>query len=160
MASPANSEIVPAKSALAVVTCQATLPTTRRVMIERLWLCDLAALRHAGPDLMTRVARSFGMLRVTETDAKCLRKRRRPRIAPQLMTNAARRDITPARLRFAGVTPVASRMRAEACRNRKRDATSCRAMAGRASSTAHVQVARVFELHIETSQARKSFQRS
>jgi len=56
MAPFANREIVAAKTAFAIMTAQAALTASGRVMIERLRLCHLPALLHAGPDLMARIA--------------------------------------------------------------------------------------------------------
>ena len=70
MASRTSSKIVAAKRAFAIVTGQATLPIARGVMMERLGLRYLPPLWHAGANLMTRVASSIGVLRVTETYSK------------------------------------------------------------------------------------------
>jgi hypothetical protein len=74
----AHAEVIIAKGTLAVVTRHTTLPASGGVMIERLGLGNLPALRHAGPDLMTFAARGLFMLVVTKTDAKGLRRLRRP----------------------------------------------------------------------------------
>jgi len=54
------------------MACQATLAATRGVMVERLGIRNLPALRHAGPHLMTFVTSHLVVLRMTEADAKCL----------------------------------------------------------------------------------------
>lgn len=56
MAAFANGKVIVAKGALAVMTSRATLPASGGVVIERLGLRDLPALRHAGANLMAFVA--------------------------------------------------------------------------------------------------------
>jgi hypothetical protein len=89
MAAFANAKVFAPKRALPVVTSQATLSAPGGMMIERLRLRHLPALRHTGENLMTLVAGSFLMLRMTETHPKRPRELRRPRISSQLMTGAA-----------------------------------------------------------------------
>jgi hypothetical protein len=72
-----NRKIVASKSTFAVMTSHATLSLSGGVMIERLRLRHLTALRHSRPDLMTLVARHFLVFPVTKADAKGLRKLRR-----------------------------------------------------------------------------------
>src|SRR5436190_1904316 len=55
MTTLAGCEIVAAERALALMTSHATLAAPGGVMIERLGLRDLPALRHGGANLMTRV---------------------------------------------------------------------------------------------------------
>lgn len=76
------------------------------------------------------------------------------------MTGTTRRDITTTRLRAPGVTSITSRVRIKARRNGKRDASLGRPMTGRATDAAHVQVARVIELHVEAPQTRERFERA
>jgi len=111
-----NCEVIAAKRPLSIVTRHATLPRSGCVMIERLRLSHLAPLRHIRSNLMTLVARFLLMLGVTKTDSKSLRKSRGARVAAELMTSAARRDITPGGLRSGHVTTIASGMGVEARR--------------------------------------------
>jgi hypothetical protein len=56
MATFANGKVLAAERALPVVTRHATLSAPGSVMIERLRLRDLPALRQAGANLMTLIA--------------------------------------------------------------------------------------------------------
>jgi hypothetical protein len=55
MAAFANAKVFASKRALPVMTSQATLSTPGGMMVERLRLRHLPALRHAGANLMTLV---------------------------------------------------------------------------------------------------------
>ena len=160
MTALAGSKIVAAEGPLPVMTSHATLAAPSGVMIECLRLSNLPALRHAGANLVTFVAGSLPMLLMTKTDAKGLRILRRSRIAAQLMTGAAGRNVAPARLRAVRVAAKTSRMRIEAGRYGKRHASPCRSMAGTATDAAHVQVTRMIEPHVETSEPRKWLERA
>jgi len=70
VASLTNSEIIIAESALAIMTCHATLRPASGVMIEWFGSGDLPALRHSRSDLMTFVASHLLVLCVTEADAE------------------------------------------------------------------------------------------
>jgi hypothetical protein len=74
----ANAEVVVAKGTLPIMAGHTTLAAAGGVMIKRLRLGNLPALRHAGANLMTFIARVLLMLLVTKTDAKGLRCLRRP----------------------------------------------------------------------------------
>jgi len=65
-----NCEVVITESALAIMTCHATLRPASGVMIEWFGSGNLPALRHSRPYLMTFVAGNFLMFGMTETDAK------------------------------------------------------------------------------------------
>jgi len=160
MTTLAGSKVVPAEGALAIMTSHATLAATAGVMIERLGLSHLPALRHAGANLVTFVAGSLLMFLMTKTNAKGLRILRRSCIAAQLMAGAAGRDVAPARLRAVRVAAETGRMRIEAGRYGKRHASPRRSMAGAATDAAHVQVTRMIEPHIETSEPRKWLERA
>lgn len=110
MAAFANGKVLATKRALPVVTSQATLSAPGSVMIERLGLRDLPALRHAGANLMTLFAGSLLVLRMAEAHPKCLRELRGARIPSDLVTGAARRNIAPTRFRACGVTSVTGRV--------------------------------------------------
>jgi hypothetical protein len=85
----ANREVVATERALAVMASHATLPTTGRVMVERLRSGDLSALRHSGSNLVAFVAGNFLVLRVIKTDAKCASEFRSPGITAKLVTCSA-----------------------------------------------------------------------
>ena len=129
-------------------------------MIERLRRSDLPALRPAGQDLVTFGARLLLVLRMAEANAKGLRECRRPRIATQLMTGAARGDIATAGLRARRVTAITGGVRIEARRYRQRHPVAAGAVTGGAAHSPHVHVRGVIELHAEALQTRKRFQRS
>jgi len=73
MTTLADSKIVAAESALSVMTSHATLAAPGGVMIKRLRLSHLPALRHAGANLVTFAAGDLLMLLMTKTNAKGLR---------------------------------------------------------------------------------------
>lgn len=85
----AGAKVVASECALAVMTCHATLAATSGMMIERLRIRHLPALRHAGAHLMTLVTSYLVVLHMAEADAKCLGELRRARVAAQLMARAA-----------------------------------------------------------------------
>ena len=72
MASLTNTEVVPAKSELAVVARHTALPPPGGMVIERLRLCNLPALRHSRADLVTFVAVKRAMFRMIKAHAKGL----------------------------------------------------------------------------------------
>ena len=113
MASLTNSEVFAAECPLAVMTSHATLAAAGRMMIQRFGRTDLSSLRHACFHLMTLVAGYLQMFRVTETDAKGRHEFRRPRIAAQLMTGAARGNIAAAGLRSRRMASITSCVRIE-----------------------------------------------
>jgi len=160
MTTLAGRKIVAAEGALPVMTRHATLATPGGVMIEWLRLSHLPALRQAGANLVTLGAGSLLMLVVTKTNAKGLRILRCARIATQLMARAAGRDVAPARLGAVGVAAKTNRMRIEAGRYGKRHASACRSMTGAATYAAQVQVTRMIEPHIETSEPGKWLERT
>ena len=90
MTTLADGEIVSTKRAFAVVTGGTTQPPSGRMMIERGGLRDLPPLQHAGPDLMTFLARGLFMLVVTEAHTKGLRELRRAGITAELVTSPTR----------------------------------------------------------------------
>ena len=102
----AHREVVATKRALAIMTGHAALSPAGRVMIQRFGRRNLSALRHTRSDLMTLIATNLLMLRVIEADPECLSKFRSPRIAAQLMTRAARRNISTVRLRPRRVASI------------------------------------------------------
>jgi len=155
-----NCEIITAERTLAIVTSQATLRATGRVVIERLRRGDLSSLRQAGTHLMTFVASHFLMLRMAEADFECRRKFRRARIATQLMTSATRRNVAAAGLRARSVASIAGCVRIETRGNCEGHATARRAMTRRATNASHLQMQGVIELHAKALQARKRFQSS
>ena len=155
-----DCKIIVAKGALTVMAGHAALSTTRRVMIERLRRGDLPPLRHACPYLMTLVAGNLQMFRVTETNAKGWHEFRRPRIAAQLMTRAARGNIATTGLRSRRMTSITGCVRIEPGRDRHGDARARRSMTGCTTDAAHRDVSRVIELHAKTLQVRKRFERS
>jgi len=140
VATLANSEIITAESALAVMTSQTALRSTCGVMIQRFRRRDLSALRHSGSNLMAFIAGNLLMLCMTKANAECLRERRRSRISAQLMTSAARRNIATAGLRPRRMTSIAGRMRVESRRYRHSHAATRRSMTRRAAHAAHLQV--------------------
>src|SRR5712692_408236 len=76
------------------------------------------------------------------------------------MTYATRRNIPIARLRSRPMALKASDMRAESCGDCHGNAGTRRSMTSNATKTAQSQMARVVELHVEATEARKWFQRS
>jgi hypothetical protein len=74
MAALTNGKVIAAKSAFTVMTCQATLPATRGVMIERFRCGHLSPLRHTRAHLMTFITSDLLMLRVIKPHSKSLRK--------------------------------------------------------------------------------------
>src|SRR5437763_3203652 len=160
MASLTNGEVFAAECPLAVMTSHATLPATSRMMIQRLGRTYLPSLRHACFHLMTLVASNFQMFRVTETDPKRRHEFRRPRIATQLMSGAARRNIAAAGLCSRRMTSITSCVRIEPGRDRHGDPRARRPMTGCATDAAHRDVSRVIELHAKALQVRERFERS
>ena len=77
----ANTKIIAAKRALAVVTRHATQSPAGRVMIQRFRRGHLPALWHARSYLVALIASYFLMLCMTKADAKCLRRRWGARVA-------------------------------------------------------------------------------
>jgi hypothetical protein len=77
MAAFANGKVIVAERALPIMTSHATLSAPAGVMIERLGLRDLAALRHARANLMTLVTGSLLVFRMAEANSKCLGELRR-----------------------------------------------------------------------------------
>jgi len=67
-----NCEVVITESALAIMTCHATLRPASGVMIEWFGSGNLPALRHSRTNLMTVVASHLLVLCVTEADAERL----------------------------------------------------------------------------------------
>lgn len=159
MAPLTNCEVIAAKRTLAVMASHATLPPTGCVMVERFRRGHLAALRHAGSNLMAFNAADLLMLCMTKANPECLRERRRPRISAQLMTGAARRNIAAAGLRTRGMTSVASRVCVESRWYRKRHAPARRSMTRRAANATHLHMSRVIKFHTKTLQAWKRFER-
>ena len=161
VASFTSRKVVTAKRALSVVTSQAALTATGRVMIKRLRCSDLPPLRLARTNVVTFVARHLLVLRMTKADTERRHHHRRARIAAQLMTCAAGRNIASTRLRARRVTAEARRMRIEVGRNRHGHAAARGFMTSHAVNTAHADVPRVIEFHSETNQPRrKRFHRS
>jgi hypothetical protein len=74
MAALTNGKVIAAKSAFTVMTCQATLPATRGVMIERFRRGNLSALGHTRSHLMTFITSDLLMLRVIKPYSKTPRK--------------------------------------------------------------------------------------
>lgn len=148
-------EVIAAKRALAVVTSHATLATSSRMMVERFRRCHLPPLRLTSADIVTFVTVHLFMLCVAETDAERRHHRRGARIAPKLMTRAARRNVAATRLRPRRVTTETSRMRVEVSRYRHRDAAASRPMTRSAIYASHAYVPRVIEFHSETHQSRR-----
>ena len=151
----ADSKVVTAKRAFPVVTSHTTLTTPCRVMIQRLRRCDLSPLRLTRPDVVTFVACNLSVLRVTKTDAKRRHHHWRARIAAELMTRSARRNIAPARLRTRRVTTKTCGMRIEISRYRHRHAAARGPMTCCATYTSHIHVPRMIEFHSETHQPRR-----
>src|SRR5437588_344625 len=160
VASLTHAEVISTESTLAIMTSHATLCPASRVMIQRLGRTYLPALRHACFYLVTFVAGNLQMFRVTETDAKCRHEFRRARIPAQLMTCAARRNITAAGLRSRSMTSITSCVGIEPGRNRHCNARARRPMTTCATDIAHGDVSRMIELHAKALQVRKRFQRS
>jgi len=96
VASFTNRKIFAAESTFAVVTSHATLAPSRSMMVERLGCSHLSSLRQSRPYLVAFVAGNFLMLCMIEADAKRRHKFRRSRIASQLMTSTAGRNVAPA----------------------------------------------------------------
>src|SRR6185369_12107936 len=94
------------------------------------------------------------------TDAKGRHEFRRPRIAAQLMTGAARGNVAAAGLRSRRMAAITSCVRIEPGGDRHGDARARRSMTGCTTDAAHRDVSRVIELHAKTLQARKWFERS
>jgi hypothetical protein len=150
MAPFTTREIVAAKRALTVVTGHAALTTAGRVMIERLRRRNLSPLRLPGANIVAFVARQLFVFRMTKANPKRRHHHRRTRIAAELMTGAARRNIAPARLRARRVTAEAGCMRIEISWNRHRHSAARGPVTSRAADTAHRNVARMIELHPKT----------
>lgn len=158
MTALADGEVIIAKGALAVMTSGATLRASGGVMIQRFWRGDLSPLRQAGADLMTIGAVGLGIvLGVAEADTERRHILRRARVATQLMTSAARRDVAPTRLRARRVTTEAGCVRIEISRDGHRRTAARRTMARHTTDVAHCQVFRVIELHPETHQPRRKW---
>ncbi len=142
------------------MTGQATLSATGGVVIERLGISNLSPLRHSGAHLMTFVASHLAVLCVTETDAKRLHELRRARVAAELVTRAAGRDVAARGLRARSVTAITGRVRVKAGRNRHCDAAARRAVTGCATDVAQIHVPRVIELHAKAAQAWERLERA
>lgn len=155
MAAGTNGKVIAAERPLTIMTRHATHDPSRRMMIEGLGCCHLSSLWHSRSHLMTFVAVNLLMFCMTKTDAKRLREFGRSRIAAQLMTGAAGRNIAAAGFRARRMTTVASCMGVKAGWYGERDATSRWAVTGRAANAAHTQMARVIEFHSKTTQTRK-----
>ena len=108
---------------------------------------------------MTLVAGYLQVFRVTETDAKRRHEFRCARIATQLMTCAARRNITAAGLRSRSMTSITSCVCIEPGRNGHRDTRARRSMTTCATNAAHGDVSRMIEFHAKALQMRKRFER-
>ena len=89
MATLADCEVVTTERPFTVVTRQTALAGTRRVMVERLGIRNLPALRHSGAHLVTFGAVHFVMPGVAEADPEGLGELRRARITAKLMTCSA-----------------------------------------------------------------------
>ena len=146
----ANGEVVIAESALAIVTRRATLRAPGRVMIQWFRCRNLTSLRQAGANLMTIFTVSLWiMLRMAESKPEGGHVLRGARIAAELMTSAARRNVAPVRLRARRVTTETSCVRIEVRRNCHGDPAAHRTMTSGAVDAAQRQVLCMIELHAE-----------
>jgi hypothetical protein len=130
------------------------------VMVQRLRIGNLAPLWHPGEDSMTFLATHVVVLCVTEADTEGPGELRRPRVAAQLMTGAARRNITPTRLSAWCVTLVAGAVSIESGGNRQRDTSARWSVTGCATDVSLTHVPSVIELHAKAAQAREGLQRA
>jgi hypothetical protein len=87
-------------------------------MVQCFGLGGLPPLRHPGPDLMTLIAGHLAVFRMTESNAKRLRKLRSSPVSAQLMTGAARGNVASAGLSLRGVAAKAGVVRIEPGGNR------------------------------------------
>lgn len=93
----ADGEVVVAESPLAVMTSSTALTASGRVMIERLRRRDLSSLGHSGTHLVTIVAVCLRVvLGVAEAHIEGRHVLRGSRIATQLVTRTARRNVASA----------------------------------------------------------------
>jgi hypothetical protein len=131
-------------------------------MIQSLGRGDLSTLRHAGADLMAVVEAGYWIeLGVTDAEPERRRVLRRPTVATQLMTSAARSNVAPSRLRARRVTTETGRMGVEISRDSHRHTAPRGTMTGRTTDIAHANVFRMIEFHPETHEPRgKRFQRA
>src|SRR5205085_2900005 len=117
VAALAVREVVAAEGPTVVVTRHAVLRAPRAEVLRGLRRGDLSRLRRARANLMALFATqalSRAVRRVAEADAVCARTCRGARVAPLRVTEAARRDAAPARLRVRRVALVAVLVRGEA----------------------------------------------
>jgi hypothetical protein len=89
-----NGKIITAKSPLPIVTAHAAFSAGSGVMIQWCRRSDLSTLRHSRSNVVAIDASVFLMFRMTKANAESLSEFRRAPVAAQLMTGAARRDIT------------------------------------------------------------------
>ncbi|MCM3906221.1 MAG: hypothetical protein ND866_31425 [Pyrinomonadaceae bacterium] len=97
---------------------------------------------------------------MAEVHAKGCGPRRSSRVAAELMAGTTRGNIPAPRFRARRMTAITSRMGVKANRNRQRDATPCRPVAGGTTHTAHVQVSRMIKVYAEAFQPRKRLHRA
>lgn len=138
----------------------ATLPAAAGMMIKRLRLRHLPALRHAGPNLMARVAVGLVVFIVAEAYAKRLGKLRCAGVTAQRMARTAGRNVAASGLGPVRMTAVTGVMCAEAAGNRHRHACAHRSMTRSAFNAAHIQVTRMIKIHAKAAQPGERFQRS
>ena len=150
MASRAHGKIVAAERPLTVVATGATERIGPRVMIQRRRRGHLPASRDTRPNAVAARATQFlrgVMVGMTETNAKRARLLGSADQTAELMTRAARSDVTSVCLRVRRVTSEARDVRVQARGNRKRHAAAVGPVTSAASRGG---VFRVIESRVET----------